>query len=149
MRFSVLILAASLALSSCNWIGDKTKKAINKTGEVVGEGASEFGKGVASGVENTFDSEVSVADVLKQKGVSIGKFSIGTENSSNKNKLTVYLVFSNDFNGNVSAKIFDKSGKEYGRTSVIVTAKKGEAKYADFVFDPRTDVESKSKFVLE
>ena len=150
MRLIALIFAAAVTLPACHNVADKTKNALNKTGQAIGEGASEFGKGVANGVENTFDSQVDIADGLKQKGVSYGKFSITQASSaSNKNKLTIYLIFDKDFSGNISAKVFDKEDKEYGRTSVSITAKQGEAKYTDFVFDERTDVESKSKFVLE
>jgi hypothetical protein len=147
----ILIIAGVLFISACHNVGDKTKQALNKTGEAIGEGASEFGKGVKTGVENTFDSEeVVIVDTLKSKGVSFGKYSIASDSaSSNKNKLTIYLIFDKDFNGNILTKVFDKYGREYGRASIPIHAKQGEAKYADFVFDPRTDVESKSKITLE
>ena len=144
----MLIFTGALFISACHDVGDKTKQALNKTGEVIGEGASEFGKGVKAGVDNTFDSQVIIADALKSKGVSFGKYSIASgPSSSNKNKLTIYLIFDKDFKGNISARVFDKDGKEYGRASIPVSAKQGEAN-ADFIFDSHTDVESKSKFTL-
>ena len=62
---------------------------------------------------------------------------------------TCALRSANDFKQNVSVKVFDQNGQEYGRVSLLVEAKKGEAKYFDFIFDQRTNIESKSKFVIE
>lgn len=149
MRQVLTILLTTALCCSCNFVGDKTKKAINKTGEVIGEGASEFGKGVKSGVENALECEVALSDALLQKGISLGKYNITGKASDSQNRLTVYLIFEKDFSGTISARVFDKENKEYGRTSVSMTAKKGEAKFADFDFDPRTNVESKSRFILE
>lgn len=36
------LLILTFATSSCNWAKDKTKKAVNKTGEIVGKTGSEF-----------------------------------------------------------------------------------------------------------
>ncbi len=150
MRTIATIFIIALLFNGCKCVGDKAKKALNKTGEVVGEGSSEFVKGVSKGVENALDCELVLSEALKQKGVSFGRYFVTKDsNSSNKNKLTVYLIFGNDFTGSISTRVFDPKGTEYGRASVNMFAKKGEAKYADFVFDARTDVESKSRFVVE
>ncbi len=150
MRTFIIIIMATMLATSCKRVADGTKKAINKTGQVVGEGSSEFVKGVSKGVETSMECEIELSPALSQKGVTFGRFTVGKDtNSRNNNKLTAYLVFEKDFSGNISAKVFDTKQAEYGRAMVAITAKKGEAKYADFVFDKRTDVESKSKFVLE
>jgi hypothetical protein len=43
----------------------------------------------------------------------------------------------------------DKTGQEYGRTSLLVQGKKDSAQYFDFKFDGRTKIESKSDFKME
>ncbi|MBC7554797.1 MAG: hypothetical protein H7257_12555 [Taibaiella sp.] len=149
MKNLLIILLASLLSGGCKCVTNTAKKAINKTGEVVGEGSSEFVKGVAKGVENTLECSVTVSDELKLKGVSFGRFFISKDSGSKDNKLTVYLIFGKEFAGNISAKVFDAKGTEYGRAVVNIAAHSNEAKYTDFIFDQRTDVESKSRFVLE
>ena len=150
MRIIVFLFIGFLALGACKSAGDSAKNVLNKTGEVIGEGSSEFAKGLKKGVDNTFDSEVVMADALKQKGVSYGKYSLEHDSSAaNKNKLIIYLIFDKDFEGEITAKVFDQKGNEYGRSREQISAKKGDAKYIDFLFDRRTDFESKSKFVME
>ena len=149
MRSISLLVISSLLLFSCNTVSDKAKKIINKTGETIGEGSSEFAKGVSKGIDNTFESNVVIAEPLKQKGISFGKFNITNDSSTNKNRLSIYLIFDKDFSGTISAKVFDQKGTEYGRTTSSIIAKHGEAKYLDFKFDLRYDIESRSKFVLE
>ncbi|MES2704589.1 MAG: hypothetical protein V4649_18255 [Bacteroidota bacterium] len=147
-RFTLASIALVL-LASCDGIKNKAKQAINKTGEAVGTGSSEFVKGVSKGVEQTLESEITLSDDLKQQGISFGRFTIGkAPGTESKNMLTVYLIFAHDFNGNISARITDNSGTEYGRSATTVSAKANETKYADFIFDKRTDIESKSKFIL-
>ena len=50
---------------------------------------------------------------------------------------------------NFSIKVFDKDGQEYGRATANVAARHEDAKFVDFIFDNRTDLEGKSKFVME
>jgi hypothetical protein len=46
-------------------------------------------------------------------------------------------------------KVIDENGNEYGRTTLLVKGKKGEARYIDFIFDIRTNIETNSIFRLE
>lgn len=150
MKTIIIVAICTLSLSSCDYVGNKTKKAINKTGEAIGEGSSEFAKGVSTGVDNTFNSTIEISETLKQKGISYGKFSITEDTgTSHKNKLVIYLIFDKVFNGNITAKVFDRNNREYGRVSLPVSAKQAEARYIDFIFDRRTDIENNSKFVVE
>ena len=145
---SILVMAA-VCCGSCNQLKDKTKQAINKTGETVGKGASEFFNGVAEGVHQTFQCRVELADSLSVAGLGFGKLKIAGEPGANDNILTVYLIFNNDFSRELSVKVFDESGNEYGRTRLQVDGKKGTAAYADFVFDKRVEIENNSVFRIE
>ncbi len=40
-------------------------------------------------------------------------------------------------------------GLEYGRTNQFITAKAGEAKYVDFIFDKRTNIDGKGTISFE
>ena len=45
-------------------------------------------------------------------------------------------------------RVINKEGEEYGRIVQEVTGKKDEAKYVDFVFDKRTNIDSKGKLLI-
>jgi hypothetical protein len=145
---ALFLLSITILSFSCNRAKEKAKDAINKTGETVGKGVSEFADGLKEDVTKTFDCKLEVSKDLNTKGISTGKFSIETD-SATANKAVVYIIFEKDFNQPIKAKVFDAEHKEYGRTSATVNAKAGEAKFVDFIFDTRTDIESRSKIVFE
>jgi len=141
----VLFATLLLAFTSC----ERAKKTINKTGETVGEGTSEFVNGISSGIDKTFQCELDLNPALKAKGLSTGKFKIGDSEGSKNNVVTVYLLFDKDFSDSLSLKVVDVKGLEYGRLRTPVAGKKGEGKYIDFTFDKRTEIESRSKLVID
>lgn len=145
MRLLLLLLITATLLAGCN----RAKKAIHKTGETVGEGTTEFFNGVKQGVDKTLQCTVTIADALKTEGLSTGKFNVTSDTAYAENKLSIYLVFDKDFSKTLHARVYDPKGLEYGRATTEVSAKKGDARYVDFIFDKRTDIESKSRFVIE
>ena len=72
---------------------------------------------------------------------------IGTD-STTDNILSAYLIFQKDFNEGLMVRVINKEGEEYGRIVQEVTGKKDEAKYVDFVFDKRTNIDSKGKLLI-
>ncbi|MFZ4400009.1 MAG: hypothetical protein ACOYO1_08255 [Bacteroidales bacterium] len=148
-KIFVLILIISSVLA-CDRVKDKTKEVINKGGETVGKGATEFIEGVSEGVDKTLKCEIILSERLKTKGLQTGKFSINNDSTSGKNNLlTLYLIFEKNFKETISIKAFDKNGLEIGRVKKAVFGKAGEAKYIDFCFDKRTYIEVKSKINIE
>ena len=138
-----------IGLASCNWAKDKAKDTVNKTGEIVAKTGSEFVNGVRKGVEKTFSNEVRLSDVLKSKGIQTGKILVSNSDSAMDNVLTMYIIFGNDFSQMVVAKVYDEQGLEYGRAKQMVEGKKGDAKYFDFIFDKRTNIDSKGSIRFE
>ena len=138
-----------MLLTSCSRVKERARETINKSGETVGKTATEFFEGISSGIDKTLECELSLSETLLNKGLKTGKFSIESVAGGNNNQLTVYLIFDKDFNSQVIAKIFDKSGLEAGRAKIDIAGKADEAGYFDFVFDKRTNVEVKSKIILE
>ncbi len=61
----------------------------------------------------------------------------------------MYLIFDNNFNKKVTLKVFDEDGQEYGRITQLINGEKNEAKYVDFVFDKRTNIDGKGKVSFE
>ena len=149
MKKLILFILIGLSISSCHLIKEKGKETINGAGKVVGQGTSEFVTGVADGVDKTFKSTIVVSDSLKVKGLSTGKYSIDHEYKDTIYKVVLYCIFAKDIDRAITVKVFDEKGTEYGRTKVHLLGKSNDAHYVDIVFDSKTKLESKSKFILE
>jgi len=147
MKYSFIIL--TLLFLSCNWAKQKTKETVNKAGEVAAKTGSEFVDGVAKGVEKTFQHEIVISDELKKQGIETGKIIIRNTDSATDNLLSAYIIFDKDFNKNITIKVINDEGQEYGRATQNLQGKKGEAKYVDFLFDKRTNIESRGKLLFE
>jgi len=137
-----------LTLVSCNWCSNKSKDTINKTGEIISKSGSEFVDGIAVGVEKTFENKVIFPDELTKKGLSYGKIEVKDSPTAKNNVVVVYLIFNETFNQNITLKILNENGIEYGRCSQMISETKNEAKYFDFVFDERTDIKGKSQLIF-
>ncbi len=135
---------------SCDRVKEKTKETLNRSGETIGEGATEFFEGVSEGVDKTLQCEINLSRNLLNKGLSTGKFSIEDNKTSGENNILVlYLIFEDDFENTLTAKAYDKQNLETGRAKIEVEAKAGDAGYFDFVFDERTYIEVKSKIMID
>jgi hypothetical protein len=150
-KYLLLIVILFIFLASCDseTVKTKAKNTITNTGKSLGRGTSQFFKGVREGVDKTLNCQIELSENLKTEGVSTGKFFINQSKGASDNVLTVYLLFEKNFNRKVSTKVYDRKGREYGRSSTIVEGKAGDAGYFDFVYNSRTEIEAKSKFTLE
>jgi hypothetical protein len=97
----------------------------------------------------TYQSTLSVSPELQQQGLSAGRFSVGSTDSTKNNVLTAYLIFDQNLDRNLVVKVVDRKGVEYGRVRQHVAGTQGEARYFDFVFNKRTQFESKSSLRIE
>ena len=151
MQYKLLtIMFLALGIGACETVKEKTKSTINQGGEAVGKTATEFIEGVSEGVDKTLQCEIVLSNTLIEKGLKTGKFSVNNDDTGGlNNTLVLYIIFDKDFSQELTAKSYDKSGLENGRTKVMVEGKAGEAKYYDFVFDKRTYIEAKSKVTIE
>ena len=73
---------------------------------------------------------------------------LGTD-STTDNIVSVYLIFDKHFSGILTAKAIHNNGLEFGRTSMDIVADSGQAKFVDFVFDKRTDIDRNDRVTLE
>jgi hypothetical protein len=151
MKNIFFILALALVVFSCNKVKETTKNTINQGGEIVGQTATNFIDGVSKGVDKTLNCKITLSKELVSKGLKTGVFSIDKDSveSKNNNKIILYLVFEKDFNATIKAKVFNENNLESGRTTIKINGKSGEAGYFNISFDPRTNIESKSKIILE
>ena len=147
MRYLFIFL--TLALWSCNWAKQKTKESINKTGEVVAKTGAEFVSGVSKGIEKDFQNEVVFTDRLKAEGLKSGKIIIRGTDSSTDNILTTYLIFDERLDQDITIKVVSEAGQEYGRVTEHISGQKGDAKYFDFIFDKRTNIDGRGKLLFQ
>lgn len=132
----------ALFIFSCST--DNIKEGINTVGDVAGQTAGEFIEGASKGVEKAFDIKVTLSDDLKKKGLEFGKTYITNDSLSTDNLLMVYIIFNQDYSGTLKAKVYDDKQLEMGRTSSDVNGKKDQAKFVEFHFDKRTNIDSKN-----
>jgi len=104
---------------------------------------------VSKGVEKTFQSEVKISEAIKNQQVSVGKILITSSAGAADNILSAYLIFDKDFDTTITAKVFTEKGQEYGRVTQRVAAKQNEARYVDFVFDTRTNIDGRGVVSFE
>ena len=148
LKLGLLLILFSM-FTSCDWAKQKAKNTVNKGGEVVSKTGSEFVNGVEKGIEKSFASEIVLSDNLKNSGLEIGKIQINSSENATENILTTYIIFNKNFEGQIFVKIFDADHKEYGRTSQVVKTTSGEAKYIDFTFDDRTNIDGRGTVSFE
>jgi hypothetical protein len=137
----------ALIMFSCST--DTIKEGINKAGNVAGQTAGEFIEGASKGVEKAFDVKVSMSEELKKQGLEFGKTYITSDSSSTDNLLMVYVIFHKEYSDTLKARVFDDKQLEMGRTTAIVQGKKDEAKFIEFHFDTRTNIDSKNVLTVE
>jgi hypothetical protein len=148
-RILLTISILTLTIHSCDWAEDKTKKVINKTGEIVGKTGSEFGDGVYKGVKKTFENDVKISDQLKTKGIELGEVVINSTDSTTDNVLTTYIIFNDNFDQDITIKIYNENGKECGRLTDKVKGEKGKAQHFDFTFDKHVNIGTKGAITIE
>lgn len=151
-KISVVLMIMSVftfTMTSCNWVKNKSKETVNKAGEIVGRTGSEFGDGIYKGVKKTFENDIKIADQLKNKGVEFGEVLINSTDSTTDNVLTVYVIFKEDFDQEITFKIFNESGKEYGRLTQNIKGEKDKPQHFDFVFDKHVNIGIKGNITIE
>jgi hypothetical protein len=139
----------SVALVSCSKVKDKVHETVNKGGQVVGEGASEFASGVRRGVQNVFDIKVELSKPLQDKGLTLGRTTVESDSAATDNVLSAHISFKQDFNGTVTARAYDRNAREMGIAHLPINMKSGDGTYFAFHFPHETDIDNDSRLVIE
>lgn len=145
----ILLFALLATAVACKDGGEKAKETLNKSGEAIGETATEIVEGVTKGVQRTLDSKIELSEALKAKGISTGKHYIEKDSLGKDNKLVIYLITEQPYQGILTFKAQDKKGIEIGRKQIEMNTKAGQAGYYDVQFDARTDIEAKSTIKID
>jgi hypothetical protein len=147
MKIIYLFSVTIFFLASCS--SCQVKEKANKAGDVAGQVIGEFASGVSNGVEEAWETSVVPNETLKSQGIQFGKTTVSSDSVGKDNLLTIYVIFNQDFKGQMTAKAFDSKGLEMGRVKVDVKGKKDEARFIDFHFDRRTNIDNDSKLAIE
>ncbi len=142
-------LLFGVILESCDWTKNKAKESLNKGGEIVGKAGSEVVDGVAKGVEESFANLVETSRGITNNRITLGQIKVFGTDSTTDNIVSVYLIFDKRFASRMTAKAIHNNGLEFGRASLEIEADSGQAKFIDFVFDKRTNIDRSDRVTLE
>lgn len=148
MRVLPLLLLAVL-LVACGRVTEEARHALNKGGELAGSAAGEVLEGVTTGVEETWSVEVVLSDALKARGLALGKVQVLADSAGRDNRVVLYCSTTAAFQDTLTALAYDKDGAEMGRASLAVGLPAGGADHFTLQFQALTDLERKSRVVID
>jgi hypothetical protein len=132
------------SLFACSGVTEKIGEGSEKAGRAVGE----IARGMSSGVEQAFEITPETDTAFRLRGLSLGKVQLGNDGEGIDNRLSIYLIARHAIDLQVSAKVFDPKGLEMGRSRAAVKMAAGEARFVDFVFDKRTNIDRDTRVLL-
>lgn len=119
-------------------------KGAAKTGEITGKSVTAFGKSAYDGAGKVLKNGTVLSALLQKKGVEVGKIV-----QEDNNVLQVYMIFMDDFKGNVMVRVKDINNEEIARSTKFIEGKIGEATYQSFTFNQLTDIQAQSTIFIE
>jgi hypothetical protein len=146
-KFILFLLISSISMYSCRT--ESGNERLQGATEKVGESASKAVKGLKAGIEKATKVNIELSENLKTRGLSLGKTKLDSKNGGRHNMLNVYVIFDKKMNRNVLLKVFNNQNEEVGRTKTLISGNEGEAKYIDFIFDKRTNIDRDFKIRME
>lgn len=160
MRIICSVLVVLAVLTSCDRVkkkveqkidqkADKVNHVLNRAGEVVGHGSSEFVEGVSKGVGEKYKCSFRFEDKDKFSEVEFGRYMIENGSQASNNVLSLYMIFNENFDADFIVKVIDREGLEYGRTRISLQKMAGDAGYVSIEFDSKVELESMSTFEFE
>ncbi|MBE2249218.1 MAG: hypothetical protein IAE78_06665 [Myxococcus sp.] len=117
---------------------DAVKKEGKEAAEALAEGGGEVVKGIGTGLEKSLkEVKLSSHESLAQGGLTATR-ATRSEDGTARHTVTVYLTFEKAWAGVVELRAYDQQDREVGRVKVDLDEKESNARFVDFVFDPRT-----------
>jgi hypothetical protein len=149
MKVCLKVTYFFLVIIAFSCVSNETKEKLNEAGNETGQTVGKFVSGITHGVEKSLEVKVELSQTLKNKGIELGKITVENDAEGKDNMLVVYIIFNQDFKGSLFARTYDNKGLEMGRSKLIVTGKKDEARFIEFHFDKHTNIDSDSKITIE
>lgn len=150
MRPLLLVCSLAAFLLGCDRVKHAAKTTLRQTSETVGQSATVVADGLATGAQREA-VQVQASTALQNRGLELGKASLSSTDSSGQRqvKLTMYVIFKQNFADTVRVKLFTRQGTEYGRSNVLVKGTRDNARPLVVRFDPRTETELGTKVTIE
>ena len=117
--------------------GKKEDSIAKKVGEVIGQQATDFTKGVGKGIDQQMMVQVSLTPQVQVLGLTntIAKsLGIGSTNG-----VSIYFIASQSVSNTLVARALNADGVEVGRAKKLVVMPKDDATYVTFNFDDQMD----------
>lgn len=140
---TIVSILTCLSVLSCDEISSKTKETINKSGEIIGETATELVEGISDGIEKTLNVKKIIDPDLIKKGLEFGELKVNGD-ILKRNEIELYIIFNKNYKGKLQLKAKNENKEEIGRSTVLIKGKKGETKYFQFSFNEKTHIELRS-----
>ena len=134
MKYVTLIGLVAALLVGC---GKKEDSIAKKVGEVIGQQATDFTKGVGKGIDQQMMVQVSLTPLVQVLGLTntIAKsLGIGSTNG-----ISIYLIASQSVSNTLVARALNANGVEVGRAKKLVIMQKDDATYVTFNFEEEMD----------
>ncbi len=147
MKKVILFLITIGLNTSC--LTDSGNEKLANASKNVGQSAAKVVSGLKTGIEKVAKINIELSENLKNRGLSLGKTKLDSKNGGRHNMLNVYVIFDKKINKNVIVKVYNNQNEEIGRTKSLISGDAGEAKYIDFIFDKRTNIDRDYKIVME
>ncbi len=147
MKKIIFIALAGIFSNACRTESGNEK--LQEASTKVGTSAAKAVKGIKAGIENATKINIELSESLKTKGLNIGKTKLDSKNGGRHNMLNIYLIFDKKISRNVLLKVLNNQNEEIGRTKSLISGDAGEAKYFDFIFDKRTNIDRDFKIIME
>ena len=144
---SILLFAIASISIACRT--ESGNERLEGASAKVGESASKAVKGIKAGIEKATKINIELSENLKTRGLSLGKTKLDSKNGGRHNMLNVYLIFDKKISRIVLVKVLNNQNEEIGRTKTQISGDAGEAKYVDFIFDKRTNIDRDFKIIVE
>ena len=133
MKYITLLGIVAALLVGCG----KKDSIAKKVGEVIGQQATDFTKGVGKGIDQKMMIQVSLTPQVQMLGLTntIAK-SLGV---GSKNGISIYFIASQSVSNTLVARALDAGGVEVSRARKMVVMQKDDASYVTFNFEEQMD----------
>jgi len=134
MKYITMIGLVAALLVGC---GRKDDSIAKKVGEVIGQQATDFTKGLGKGIDQQMMVQVSLTPQVQVLGLTntIAKsLGIGSTNG-----ISIYFIASQNVSNTLVARALNAGDVEIGRARKLVVMQRDDATYLTFNFEDQMD----------
>jgi hypothetical protein len=148
MRSAKVLVGMALIGLCFGPLACKKESAAKSVGGAVGEAVTDFGKGVAKGVDRRMEAKVQLTDGLKKAGLSCTTAKLSLDGPNDAVTVNAYLLCAKRVKGDVMAKAINEAGNEIGRATAPIDLPADGAQYVNFTFPREMDSQMVDHYLL-